>query len=523
MKDAKHITKYINLLFKSRFQTPQHQRELVEDIARRGFLKQIIDITLFSALASTCCGLPVQYSTVTLPDMGDSDRTNLSPYEANFLGQQIIQDIANQGGMENDFDILAYLNDIGSNIASFSPLAGESFDFYITKEKTINAFALPGGYICFNNGLIYTTQSEAEFISVMAHEIGHVVQHHVFRNISVYNRSQWMSLAGLIAGAVLATINPSVGLVALSSSQGIGIQNMLSNSRDFEREADRVGQNLMYEADYNPNAMPEFFKRMQSSNQFNNNEALAFLQTHPVTSERISEAQNRARQMHVKMRPDSVSFLLIREKCRNYQLGVADVINFYNESLHEKKYINIDAQYFGLANALNLFKKYKESLITLNKISGKDFINHPAVLNLRALTTFHCGDVKKALEIYEMALDSYPNYKALFIGRVDLYINTKNYKSAIPLLNSLTNIYPNDLDIWNRIATVNSDNGLNNKQKYYYALGNVEFIKRDYKSALNQYQKAINIKSEDSFLNNQISAKILESKEIIRLNKKYGD
>lgn len=522
MKNIKEVSKYIDLLFKSRSKTPQHQKELVVDIAKRGFLKQVIDITVFSALANTCCSIPLQYSNVSLPDMGDSDRANLSPSDANFLGQQIIQDIYNQGGMENDYDVLDYLNDIGNNLVSFSPMAGDTFSFYMVKEKTINAFALPGGYICFNNGLIYTTQSEAEFTSVMSHEIGHVVQHHIFRNISVYNRSQWMSLAGLIAGVVMATINPGLAMVALSGGQGIGIQNMLNNSRDFEREADRVGQNLMYEAGYDPSAMPEFFKRMQSNNQFNNNEALAFLQTHPVTSERISEAQTRARQMHVKMRPDSTSFLLIREKCRKYQLGTIDAIKFYNDSLREKKYTHIDAQYFGLANTLNIFKKYKEANNEINKISQKEFITHPAVLNLKALISFNLGDIKKALNIYDQALESYPNYKALFLGRSDLFMHVKDYREASKQLDNLSNIYINDSDIWNRIATINSDLALNNKQKYHYALGNVQFIKHDYKAALNQYQKALAAKSDDNVLSNRISAKIFDTKEIMKNNQKYG-
>ena len=94
----KNISKYIELLYKSRLKTPQHQLELIRDIERRGFLKQIVEITIFSAFAKHCCGVPSEYNSF-LPDMGDSDRTTLSPTEANFLGKQVVQDIVSQGDM----------------------------------------------------------------------------------------------------------------------------------------------------------------------------------------------------------------------------------------------------------------------------------------------------------------------------------------------------------------------------------------------------------------------------------------
>ncbi len=119
------ITKYLDLLYKSRCATPQHQQELVRDISRRGFLRQIIDITIFASVTKTCCAIPSDYSKF-LPDIGDSDRSNLSPADANFIGRQIIQDIATQGQMLFDYDVIAYLNNIGDELASNSPLAGQS-------------------------------------------------------------------------------------------------------------------------------------------------------------------------------------------------------------------------------------------------------------------------------------------------------------------------------------------------------------------------------------------------------------
>lgn len=516
-----NLTKYIELLYKSREKTPQHQVELIKDIQRRGFLKQIIDITLFSAFAGTCCAVPTEYNSY-LPDMGDTDRTAMTPVEADYLGRQVVLDIASQGDMLSDYDVLAYLNDVGADLVSYSPMAGQNFNFYMIKDKEINAFALPGGYICVYNGLVYCTQSEAELTAVMSHEISHVVQHHIFRNIANYQREQWKGLAGTIAGGLMAIVNPAAGMLAVNSTQGLTMQNMLAFSRDFEREADRVGQRIMYNAGYDPHAMPEFFQRLRDANKFNDNEAYAFLRTHPVTSERLSEAEERASQLSVKMRVDSPSFLLVREKCRIRQISTTDAINFYIQAIKNKKYVSLDAQYYGLAYAYYLEKKYPIGLTTINKVSDPAYKGHPAVISLLAQLYMGTNNFNQADKTYSIGLDNYPTYKNLWLGYVDLFMSAKKYSVASKRLDDLSQSYPGDSDVWSRIAAVNADNILNNDQKYYFALGNLQYILGNYKVALDQYMSAIKGKKADPVMNDVISAKIVDTREKIRLEKIYG-
>ena len=519
-----NIKKYIDLLFKSRNKTPQEQLDIVQDITRRGFLRQIIDITLFGMMANTCCALPSDYSKF-LPDMGDSDRSNLSPTDATFLGKQIIDSIANQGDILVDYDLIAYLNLIGDNLASYSPLAStQIFNFYAVRGKEINAFALPGGYICIYNGLVYTTQSEAELAGVMSHEIGHIIQHHIFRNISIYNRNQWLALAGLLAGAILAPINPGAAVAAANGGQGLAIQNILSFSRDFEREADRVGQNVMYNAGFDAHAMPSFFARLQNADKFNSNDALAFLQTHPVTVERLSEAELRANQLPVKMRADSKTFLMMREKCRVRQLGVSQVINFYQQSLKKKRYSDINTLYYGYAFACLGNSAPLNTLAYLSKIHEPAISNHPAFYSLKALAYGNAGKITDAQKIYDQALSLFPNYKGLWIGRVDVVISAKQFKLAGNYLSNLSDQYPNDIDIWSRMAFIYSDTNLNNQQLYFYALGNQQLILGNYRGALVNYQQSIKFanKNGDDTLNDIISSKILDTQAIIKNNVKYG-
>lgn len=476
-------------------------------------------------IASISCSIAqtTNYEAV-LPDMGDTDRSNLSPLEADYLGKQVISDIKRQGDMANDLDASDYLNNIGNSLVSYSALAGYPFTFYLIKDHDINAFALPGGYICIYNGLIFNTQSEAELVSVMSHEIGHVVQHHIFRNIAVYNRGQWLSLAGLLAGGLLATVNPGAAIVAANAGGGMAVQNMLSFSRDFEREADRVGQSLMYNADYDPHAMPEFFQRLKKVNQFNDNEAYAFLRTHPVTSERISEAQERANQMQVKMRPDSPSFLLIREKARVRQLGASKAVSFYITSINDKKYASLDAQYYGLAFAYYVLQQYNKSLSAIAKITEEDFVDHPAVLSLKARDYTGIKKFAIAQDIYVNAQLNYPNYKNLWLGEVDLYMYSHQFKKAENKINDLLQTYPNDIDLWAYAASLYSDANLNNPQKYYYSLGNIQYLLSNYKEALIQYQNALSVKnSNDSELNDIIISKISNTKDKIISFKQFNN
>ena len=496
-------------------------KQYIPFLAKCRSLIAALVVASFSAITITCYAVSNEYSG-NLPEMGDSDRSQLSPSDANFLGQQVIREIQNIGDMANDYDTLAYLDEVGANLVSYSRLAGDSFKFYIVKDKQINAFALPGGYICVYNGLIYTTQSEAELVSVLSHEIGHVVQHHIFRNIAVYSRSQWLSIAGLLAGGLLAVVNPAAAMLAITGGQGIAIQNMLSFSRDFEREADRVGQVNMNDAGFDANAMPSFFKRLQATNKFNDNGAYAFLRTHPVTAERVSEGEARARLMQVKMRPDSTSFLLIREKARIRQLSPPLAINFYQQAIKSKKYTSIDAQYYGLALAQLANQNIREASGALAKITSPDFINHPAVLSAKALILVAGKNYKQAASIYEKALDSYPDYKSLWLGQVDLYLNSKQSVKASSKLDSLGQTHPGDIDIWSRMASLYSDTGLNNQQKYLYAIGNQLYLSGEYRGALEHYQQALQVKNGDATLNDVISAKVIDTKEQIKLKAQFS-
>ena len=504
----------INKISATISKTPQEQRDVVADIKRRGFLKQVTNTILFGLTMSTCAHKYIADTIIEdLPDLGDTDRSNLSPQQADMLGKQVVLNIYAQGGMVEDFDCLDYLNRLGNEFVSYSPMAGKDFNFYLVKDKDINAFALPGGYICANNGLIYTTLSEAELAGVVSHEVGHVIQHHIFRNISVHNRAQWTGIAGLVTAAILAPINPAMAMVVAQGGSAAGTQSMLSFSRDYEREADRVGQNLMYKAGFDAHAMPEFFQRMQDRYKFNTNDAYAFLQSHPVTLERLSEAETRANQLPTKMRADSIDFLLTREKCRIRQIELKDALKFYNIAIATKRYVSLESQLYGLALTHYLQKNYEQSIQTLDKISNPKFLINPIVAGLRAKQMIVIGKNDIADRLYEQSLARYPTHKGLWMGQLEFLIMIRAYPKAAYRLDELSLAFPMDLDVWDQYAILYSDAKYNNPIRYHYGLGSEYIVLGHYPHGLEQYRAALKKKpanKEDDKIQSIISARIPE-------------
>ncbi len=476
------------------------------------FLKKCILVLL------VCCFINL-YSE-NLPDIGDVDRANLSYIDAEKFGFEIMINIRSSNQILLDYDLNDYLQNLGMSLTGFNYY--NHLSFFVLKGREINAFAIPGGFICVYNGLIANTTSEAELVSVIAHEIGHIVQHHIFRNITIYNRSQYIALAGLLAGALLSMINPALAIMSANGGQSIAIQNILSFSRDFEREADRVGQSIMYNSGYDPNAMPMFFAKLEDQDKFSPQTKNNFLQTHPVTIERLSEAQLRANQYKVKMRLDSKLYQLMKERSRVWVLGSIDAIKYYNNALQNERYTDINNIYYGLSFAYYLANKPKESLFYLNKIDKKFYL--ATIYSLKANLLLQLNNIDQAKRYYDIGLSLYPEYKSLWMGNIDYYITQKKFVVANSLLINQAKKYPKDNDIWGRLAKINSDKYLDNQVLYYYALANTNYNDYRFKEALEQYNTALNqllaSKSDnDNTLADIISSKIEQTKFILLYKK----
>ena len=210
-----------------------------------------------------------------LPDLGDVSRATISQHQERELGLQIMSEIRADPSYLDDPEIAGYLTNLGNRLILGSREArpDQEFEFFAVQDPAINAFALPGGFMGFNTGLILTAQSESELAGVMAHELAHVTQKHLARMISGQKYSMLTSLAAAAAAILASRTNPQAGAAILVTSQARQIQSQLDFTRDHEKEADRIGLSILVSAGFDPRGMSEFFERLQKAVRFQENGA----------------------------------------------------------------------------------------------------------------------------------------------------------------------------------------------------------------------------------------------------------
>lgn len=262
-------------------------------------------------------------NNTALPTLGDSARGDLSPVLERRLGEEIMHDIRRNRDYLDDDAILDYLNDFGGALVAAHPGArGETnaeYAFFVVRDPMINAFALPGGFIAAHSALILAAQSESELASVLSHEIGHVAQRHIARMIGQQKQDFLIPLAAMVLAALAAKSSPDAAMGVMMGGQGLAIQRQLNFSRDAEREADRVGFQIMSAGGYDTSGMVLFFQRMQAATRMYSDNAPAWLLSHPLTGERIADIQARIREVPYHQRVDSIEFHLVRARIRVLQ------------------------------------------------------------------------------------------------------------------------------------------------------------------------------------------------------------
>lgn len=159
----------------------------------------------------------------------------------------------------------------------------------LIKDKSANAFALPGGYIGVHSGLIALARSQDELAAVLAHELVHVAQRHVPRLLGLRDQQKPLLWATTLLGALAASKNPQAGSAILAAGQGLEIQQQLNFSRDMEREADRLGLAILQGSGYQGQAMVDFMEKLQLQQRYNDQGELPYLRTHPLSGERVAD------------------------------------------------------------------------------------------------------------------------------------------------------------------------------------------------------------------------------------------
>lgn len=237
---------------------------------------------------------------LSLLDVGDADDWTLA--EERKIGDEIAIEMFQDPDLIDDPLLSEYVKSIGAQLVNTAYLnhkispemyQGFAWSFLLGKDKTVNAFALPGAYFGVHLGLISMTQSRDELASVLAHEISHVTQRHISRNNAHQKKMAPALIGAMILGAILSSQSDTGSQATMIGAQALGAQAQLNYSRDMEREADRFGYQLLKDAGYKENSFVAMFEKLQYSNRLADSGNFPYLRSHPLTTERIGDMKAR--------------------------------------------------------------------------------------------------------------------------------------------------------------------------------------------------------------------------------------
>lgn len=416
-------------------------------------------LTLFVLLCFSA-----QVSSEGLPDLGDVSQASLTPQQERQIGQQSMLQIRASKQYLDDPEINDYLNQIGGRLAENSPEPSLGFEFFAVNDYSVNAFALPGGFVGVNAGLLLVTENESELASVLSHEISHVTQHHLARMIEAQKGTGLISMAAIAVAILAARTSPQAAEATIASVQAGNIQSQLNFTRAYEEEADRIGLQLLQKSGYNVHAMPEFLERLQKATRLEDGNAPNYMRTHPITSDRIAEIENRVSKLPYTLIPDSLNFQLVRTKLIAGQKSAADAIAYFSDALGKQNFGNPIAQRYGLVLALlrnHEVQRADEELAVLRKQAQDNPASrsNPMIEALAGRVVRAKNDDNASLAFYRSAVQNFPQYRALAYDYADLLLQASQPDVAIKSLNERIAEYPTDTKLYDLLARAYSMQG----------------------------------------------------------------
>ncbi len=380
----------------------------------------------------------LELDKIELPEMGDSAGALISPAEEKEFGEAFFRSLHSQVVINQDSEIQQYIQTIGEKLVAHSDTPSYPFHFFVVLENDINAFAGPGGYIGVNSGLILMTDAESELASVMAHEIAHVTQRHLYRSYEASSRLSIPMAAATLGAILLGTQSAAAGQAAIMAIQAGSVQFQIDFTREHEAEADRVGMQTLSSSTYDPRSMPTFFERLQQSTRYSGQNVPEFLRTHPVTASRISDSRGRADNYPYKQYPDSLTYQLIKTKL---QVSLATDSNDIRAILQARLQQGLPEQHtvaqYGLGLLALKTQNFSEAETIFQTLS-KNNPEQPHYAAALARTALEAGNYKLALTRYQKLTGQFPDNDAIRLEYVGALLKTGDARGAKNVLTTLS-------------------------------------------------------------------------------------
>jgi predicted Zn-dependent protease len=457
----------------------------------------------------------------SLPDLGSPATAAVSLEEEYQAGLGWFAGIRQTGQVLEDPEVEDYIQEIGHSLSSHAEEGQHQFYYFVMKDPVINAFAVPGGFIAINSGLILTTRNENELAGVMAHETAHVTQRHFVRGLIDQSHAGLMSTAAMLAaillGATAGRGSPGAMEGGILAAESAGIQHQINYTRANEFEADRVGIGTMASAGYDPLGMATMFEELdRNSPDPSRVKAVEFLIDHPLSAERVAEARNRAEQIGRIRHTDSLSYALMRERLRSL-VGNPQVTRDY--------YVNMVKNGAGLS----IEERYGKDVADIN-------MRNPAaaIPDLQALVRENPkvnqfygalgqaylanGQLKESEAVLDKALNLFPRNAPITIRLAETLMHAGNNRRAHLILDDLFNVVeptPNQTRLIAKAANAAGDVA----DSYYY-MSYFYLMTGDIKMAANQLELGLDMPGLDPIQRARFSARLEEVRAAMPKNRK---
>ena len=478
-------------------------------------LRRLPALLLAAMLASN------SFATLDLPDRGDPAEQALPDYQARSIGASSVRQLEASGAFLDDPEVNAYLDQLGHRLVSSSAEITGSFAFFAIDSPEINAFALPGGYVGVNSGLILATNNESELASVLAHEISHITQQHVARQLQAQSGSQIAALAGLLAAVVAAgSGNGEMASAAIAGVTAGQLQSQINFTRENEEEADRLGFKLLIHSGFDGRGMAELFRTLQQRNRLAESDQPSWLRSHPLTTQRIAEAEDRALSAPYRQVRDSIDFLMVRALLRSYQGEPAETLAALQQALDANPpRARQNALRYGLA-AAQLRAGNFDAALELTRALEADRVEHPMIAALVGQIHLQARHHDEAIAHYEAALSRYPDHLQLVLDYPRALIKAGRPAEAARFAERRLSTLRGNAQL-HRIAA-EAYAGAGRPMASHYQLGEYYALAGNQRGAREQFELALNMRDADEFTLARVQARLRELRAAMKTDGK-GD
>jgi beta-barrel assembly-enhancing protease len=484
-------------------------------------------LSAFLAAAAVSASVGVGYAAGSagteqqdLPDLGSPANAAVSIDDEYRAGLGFVNELRNAGVILTDPEVAQYAQEIGLSLSSRAEEGQHQFYYFVIRDPVVNAFAVPGGFVAIQSGLILATRNENELAGVLAHETAHVTQRHIVRQLIDQSHAGLLTTAAMLAAILLGSTagrgNPGAMEGAVLGAESAAIQHQINYTRASEFEADRIGIGTMASAGYDPLGMASFFDYMSHEGpEPSRVNAVQFLIDHPIFSDRVAEAQNRANQIGRVHHEDSLSYLLIRERLRTVAGNPRDALAYYVSMIKNGGGKSVEERY-GKAVAETYTRNPAAAIPDLQELV-REYPKVPQFYGALGEAYLGNNQLKDSEAVLDRAMNLFPRNVPITIRYAETLMHAGDNKRAhLVLLDLFNNVEPtpDQARLIAKAANAAGDyaDSYGYMAEFYLMTGNLMM-------AYNQLQLALGMSGLDPIQRARLSARLEEVRAAMPKNR----